>query len=101
MNCVWIDVDGTVRDVQTCQTQAHILFEKAPLTMVGAVHEIWVFAVARANASDLPENPACTNPARFDLPVHGPVLFVATDANGDQMNVDREALLTLLHHTPP
>lgn len=101
MECVFAEASGQVRDVTICQTKAHTLFDGASLSMVGAVDEVGVFAVGLRDAAHLPSNPLCTDPARFDVPVRGPVLFVATDREGEQMRVDKAALLRLIGRTPP
>lgn len=95
--CLLVHGDGTAETVIICQTHAHTLFASAPLTMLGAVPSLDVFAVGMRDAEHLPPNPLCTDASYFiDLPVRGPVLFVGTDARGEQMSVDCKSLLAQL-----
>lgn len=94
--CALVDADGTLRELRASQTDAHVLLACKELTMVGALDSLGVFAVGRRDAAALPVNPACANPRFFDAPVRGPVLFVATNARGDEMDVDVERLVSLL-----
>lgn len=95
MNCVLAHPDGTCEDVCVAQAEAHKLLG-GPVTLVGAVAPAHAFAVALRESARLPVNTLCTDPSRFDAPVRGPVLFVATDDAGDEMAVDRPRLLACL-----
>ena len=63
------------------------------ITFVGAVNELHVFAVALLDSTDHELNSHCSCPNIFmNLPIKGPVLFVATDDEGEPMCVDVEKL---------
>lgn len=91
MRCVLVQPDGTAACVAAAQQEAHAVLGGA-VTLVGAVDELGVFAVALRDAAALPAHAWCTDPARFDLPVRGPVLFVATDEAGEEADVDEARL---------
>jgi hypothetical protein len=95
MDCLLAHADGTLEDVRIHQREASEVLG-GDVTLVGAVAAAHVFAVGRRDAAALPPNPLCTDPSRFDVPVRGPVLFVATDDEGEEMPVDRERLLACL-----
>lgn len=63
------------------------------ITFVGAIDDLHVFALALAASEELPVNTRCTDCNVFlQLPVRGPVLFIATDDAGEPMDVDVEAI---------
>ena len=63
------------------------------ITFVGAIDDLKVFVLALAGSEKLPVNPLCTDCNVFlQLPVRGPVLFIATDEAGEPMDVDVEAV---------
>ena len=63
------------------------------ITFVGAIDDLHVFALALAASTELPVNTLCTDCNVFlQLPVRGPVLFIATDDAGEPMDVDVEAI---------
>lgn len=95
MNCLLVQPDGTATRVTARQRDAHAVLG-GPVTLAGAVDELGVFAVALRDANALPPNPWCTDPARFDLPVRGPVLFVCTEADGEEGSVDEPCLRGVL-----
>jgi hypothetical protein len=62
-----------------------------PITFVGAINELHVFVVALADSTGCETNMHCKCPNIFmELPVNGPVLFVATDDDGEPMCVNAE-----------
>lgn len=64
-----------------------------PVTFVGAVPTLHVFAVGLVDTAGCNENFACQDGDIFmELPVHGPVMFIATDDYGEPMDVDVDAL---------
>jgi hypothetical protein len=63
------------------------------ITFKGAVDELHVFAIALADPTGHELNLHCKCPNIFmELPIHGPVLFVATDDDGEPMCVKVEEL---------
>lgn len=95
MNCVVVHADGSTEQMVLCQSQASEYLGGA-VTFVGAVDEVRCFAVGLRDSAQLPLNTACTDPKRFDVPVRGSVLFVATDDSGEETHVDAERLLACL-----
>ena len=99
MRCLWVEPDGTHREVHTEHDQAYTLFRGASLTMLGGLDELKVFAVGlREPSADAAVHQLCTDGTRFDVPVRGPVLFVGTDAAGEPMDVDVEGVMWVLGH---
>ena len=98
--CLVAHTDGRLEEVFTTQANAtHIL--GGSVSLVGAFDEIRVFAVARKDADALAPNCLCIHKDRFhDLPLRGPVLFVATGDEGEEIDVDVEALQRLLTQFP-
>lgn len=65
------------------------------ITFVGAVPELHVFAVGLSECGEV--NRHCVDERIFlQLPVHGPVVFVATDDDGEPMDVDVEGLASVI-----
>ena len=95
MQCVLVHADGAVEDVHLWQRDASARLGGA-VTFVGAVTEARAFAVGLRDAAHLPVNVACTDPARFEAPVRGSVLFVGTDDEGEEVPVERKVLLECL-----
>ena len=64
------------------------------ITFVGGIDALQVFALAlQTPDSTMQTNPWCTDREVFlELPVHGPVLFIATDEAGEPMDVDADAV---------
>ena len=92
MQCVLVHADGRVEPKRVWQRDAHACLGGA-VTLVGAVDEERAFAVALHASETLPVNVACTDPTRFhSLPVRGPVLFVGTDADGAETDLDVASL---------
>jgi hypothetical protein len=68
------------------------------VTFVGAIDDLHVFAVALSESDHEKTNPLCNNADVFmALPVRGPVVFVATDDDGNPMDVDVHLLRNRLH----
>lgn len=89
-----VHADGRFEEVVATQAQAATILEDATgVTLVGAIDELRVFAVARRQRAHLPCNALCLNEARFhETPLRGPVLFVGTGDEGEEIDVDVEAL---------
>ena len=61
--------------------------------MAGAIDDLHIFVVAlREPPAQAAVNHACRDERYFDVPVYGPVLFVATDSEGEETDVDCDAL---------
>lgn len=104
MQCVLVHADGRVTPRRLWQRDAHTCLGGA-VALVGAVDEERAFAVALRQEEEatrlLAVNGACTDPARFHvLPVRGPVLFVGTDADGAETDLDVASLSARLGLTP-
>lgn len=70
------------------------------ITFVGAIDDLQVFVLALTYSDKLYVNPFCTDCDVFmHLPVRGPVIFIATDKDGDPIDVDVEAVKSHLHIT--
>ena len=95
MQCVLVHATGAVEVLCLHQRDVSARLGGA-VTFVGAVTEAQAFAVGLRDAAHLPVNVACTDPARFDTPVRGPVLFVGTDDEGEETSVERAVLLACL-----
>lgn len=67
-----------------------------PITFVGGIPSLNVFAVALQQPPDDVNHKCCTDDF-MDLPVKGPVAFIATDSEGQPMHVDVEGLLRHLN----
>lgn len=63
-----------------------------PITFVGAIPDLQVFALARRSNEEEDLNPFCENPQIYMQTVKGCVLFVATDESGDPIDVNVEML---------
>lgn len=97
--CLLASPDGVCASIDATQADAARALGAAAgdVALVGAVDELRAFAVARRARDGLPRNPLCVDPARFhELPLHGPVLFVGTDDDGEEADVDAAALERLL-----
>ena len=92
MQCVRVDPGGPLSKVRLYQRDAHAHLGGS-LTMVGAIDDLHVFVVAlREPPAQAALNTACRDERYFDVPVHGPVLFVATNQEGEEIDVDYDAL---------
>ena len=92
-----VSEDGASSIVHVAQRDARRVLEDEGVTLVGAIDELNVFAVAKQNRSHLSVNVVCSDAARFhDLPLRGPILFVATDDRGEEVDVDIVKLKTVL-----
>ena len=89
-----VHADGRFETVATTQANAaHILQDDTGVSLVGAIDELRVFAVARRERAHLPCNTLCVNESRFhETPIRGPVLFVGTGEEGEEIDVDTDAL---------
>lgn len=63
-----------------------------PITFVGAIPDLQIFALARRCNEEEDLNPFCKNPQIYMQAVKGCVLFVATDELGDPIDVNVEML---------
>ena len=99
MNCLLAHPDGTLEEITVAQRAARDVLG-GDVTLVGAVAAVDVFAVALRDSAHLPINPLCSDPSRFDTPVRGPVLFVATNDAAEETAVDRARLLACLGEAP-
>jgi len=95
--CVIVRCDGSVNIVDMLQTKASE-FMKGALTFVGAVPDLNVYALARQSDVNVSASEAHFlvrrhgEPLFFESNVCGDILFVASDEDGDETDVDVEAL---------
>ena len=86
--CLLVHTDGTRERVKWQQSAvaAHL---GGAVTFVGALDDLSVFLVGVADATDDVNALARTHPWLFLEPnVRGPVVFIASDPDGDEMDVD-------------
>ena len=87
---------GDVTEFNASQSSAHTLLGNE-VTIVGAIPELNVIvAAAAASSEDEPIHPISVHTKYFHQIVRGPLLFVATDDDGDETDVDVQALRALL-----
>ena len=90
--CVLVHTDGTRECVKWPQTSvaAHL---GGAVTFVGAMNDLQVFLVGVADSTEDVNALARTHPWLFlERDVRGPVVFIASDPDGDEMDVDVPAL---------
>lgn len=96
MRSLVIHPDGRREEVDTNQLDAsRVVFNNQPLTMLGAIDDMHVFMVGLKDCNDMPVNTVCSHRTDvfLDDVIRGPVLFVATDDEGEPMDVECEAVL--------
>ena len=89
-----VHADGRFEETVATQAQAaRVLGDETGVALVGAIDELRAFAVARRERAHLPLNVLCVDEFRFhETPIRGPVLFVGTGDDGEEIDVDAEAL---------
>jgi hypothetical protein len=87
--------DGSYDEVDSTQREAHEVLG-GPVQIVGAIDELNVVAAGLRDNDDLHANPFCGDKDRFEDDVRGPVLFVASDAQGDEIDVNVEVLINVI-----
>jgi hypothetical protein len=100
--CLLVHADGT-RERVVWDQRAIATHLGGAITFVGALDDLHavIVGLAREAAADLDVNAlARTHPHLFhDTDVRGPVVFVGSDDEGEEMDVDATALLAALHTT--
>ena len=91
--------DGSYEELDSTQRDAHEVLG-GPVQIAGAIHELNVVAVGLRENDALISNPYCGDKDRFEDDVRGPVLFVASDVTGDEMDVNVNVLLEVLEIAP-
>lgn len=94
MDCLLVHTDLTYEVHKISQSEATGVLG-GPVTLVGALDDLNVFVAA---LQEPPEgatlHPLCTDPERFEGPVRGSILMVATGGEGEEMSVDVPSVLT-------
>ena len=95
--CVLLHTDGKHEVVAWGHEGVH-LHMGGPVTFVGGIPELQVFAVALRTPPDgTVVNTYCNDATVFmDLPIRGSVLFVSTDDDGEPIDVRVDALKEIL-----
>lgn len=101
--CLVAHCNGTREEV-ACPHSQISAYLQGPVCFVGAMHDINAIAVARVQDDDSvnkqPINPIPTRLLFDATPIYGNIVFVASDDEGEEIDLDVEALLTWLdEHT--
>lgn len=89
--CLLCRPDGTLRPVRTRQKEIHALLGGTP-TFVGGIAGLGVFLVAK-RGGDGPVNAAVVaNPSLFHEEARGDVYLVGASEDGEEVDVDVEAV---------
>ena len=87
MRCLLLHEDGKTQTLDVRETEcAHVL--GGDVTFVGAIDTCSVVALGLRDPKDRMVNVHCKDPCLFDVPVMGPVLIVASDERGMEMDVE-------------
>ena len=80
--------NGDQEELQCAHEEVHSKLG-GKITFVGGIPTVNTFVVGLKDAETLPINTFCLNEDIFmELPVKGPVVFVATDEDGEPVDVD-------------